>query len=105
MKELIERIKKFNDDRDWNQFDHPDRLSKSIMIEAAELLEQFQWSNELDDKEGVIEELADVLLYSFQLAIALDVDPIEIMNKKMDKNELKYPVDKARGKADKWNKL
>lgn len=105
MEQIIERLVKFNQDRDWDQFHSPVNLSKSIMIEAAELLEHFQWSNEMDNKEAVIEELADVLLYASQLAERLGVNPIEIMNNKMDKNEAKYPADKARGSSKKYTEL
>ncbi len=105
LKLLLERLDKFNKDRDWDQFHTPVNLSKSISIEAAELLECFQWSNDEYNIEDVKEELADVLNYSLQMCISLGLDPIEIINKKMDKNELKYPVSKAKGKSTKYNKL
>ena len=96
-KETIERIRKFTSDRDWDQFHTPSNLAKSISIEAAELLECFQWSDTEYDLEHVLEELADVLVYCQDLADKLGVDVDEIVNKKMTKNELKYPVDKAKG--------
>lgn len=102
---LLERIDKFNKDRDWNQFHTPVNLSKSISIEAAELLECFQWDNEKYNIEDVKEELADVLNYCLQLCNVLKIDPIEIINNKMDKTEKKYPVEKAKGKSTKYNKL
>ncbi len=105
LKLLLERLDKFNKDRDWDQFHTPVNLSKSISIEAAELLECFQWSNDEYNLDDVKEELADVLNYSLQMCISLGLDPIEIINKKMDKNELKYPVSKAKGKSTKYNKL
>lgn len=104
MKDTIKRVQDFTKDRDWDQFHHPENLAKSISIEAAELLECFQWSNEFD-QEKVKEELADVLIYCIQMADKLGVDIEEIINKKIDKNELKYPIDKSKGKSDKYNKL
>ena len=104
-KETIERIRKFTIDRDWDQFHSPENLAKSIVIEAAELLECFQWDNEKYDVEHVKEELADVLVYCRDLLDKLGLDEDEIVNAKMDKNEAKYPVDKAKGKSDKYDKL
>ena len=102
---LQRRIDKFNKDRDWDQFHSPVNLSKSISIEAGELLESFQWSNDKYELEDVKEELADVMNYCLQMCNVLHVDPIDIINKKIDKNEKKYPVDKAKGKSTKYNKL
>ena len=102
---LKQRIDKFNKDRDWDQFHTPVNLAKSISIEAAELLECFQWSNDNFDKEAVLEELADVMNYCIQMSQVLDVDIIDILNNKMDKTELKYPVAKAKGVSTKYNKL
>ena len=102
---LLERIDKFNKDRDWDQFHSPVNLSKSIAIEAGELLECFQWSNDKYDVEEGKEELADVLNYCLQMCNVLNVDPIEILNNKMDKTEKKYPVEKAKGVSTKYNKL
>ena len=103
--ETIDRIRKFSEDRDWDQFHSPVNLSKSISIEAGELLECFQWSNDKYDVEEVKEELADVLNYCLQMCNVLNVDPIEILNNKMDKTEKKYPVEKAKGVSTKYNKL
>jgi len=102
---LKQRIEKFNKDRDWDQFHTPSNLSKSISIEANELLECFQWSDDNYDIEAVKEELADVMNYCIQLSQVLNVDIIDIINCKMDKTEKKYPVDKAKGVATKYNKL
>ena len=102
---LKQRIDKFNKDRDWDQFHTPVNLAKSISIEASELLECFQWSNDKYNKEDVIEELADVMNYCIQMSQVLNVDIIEIINAKMDKTEKKYPVDKAKGVSTKYNKL
>jgi len=102
--ELVNKVKQFTDDRDWDQFHTPENLAKSICIEAAELLECFQWNNDYD-KQAVSEEMADVFAYLLNLADKLDLDLLDITDKKMDKNALKYPVDKAKGKADKYNRL
>lgn len=104
-KETIERIRKFTEDRDWDQFHAPENLAKSIIIEAAELLECFQWDNERYDVEHVKEELADVMVYCQNLLDKLGLDADEIVNAKMDQNEAKYPVAKAKGKSDKYDKL
>ena len=103
--QLLERIDKFNKDRDWDQFHSPSNLSKSISIEAGELLECFQWNNENYNIDEVKEELADVLNYCLQMCNVLNVDPIEVVNNKMDISEKKYPVDKAYGSAKKYNEL
>ena len=102
---LKQRIDKFNKDRDWDQFHTPSNLSKSISIEASELLECFQWSDTNYDIEAVKEELADVMNYCIQMSLVLNIDIIDIINDKMDKTELKYPVDKAKGVSTKYNKL
>lgn len=103
--ETIRRIRKFTDDRDWDQFHTPANLAKSISIEANELLECFQWSDEDYDIEHVKEELADVIVYCRNMLDKLSLDEDDIVNAKMAKNEAKYPVEKARGKADKYDKL
>ena len=104
MKKAIERIRKFNKDRDWEQFHTPENLAKSIVIEAGELLECFQWSNDFD-RQAVQEELADVMTYCIDMADALGVDMEEILLKKMDKNEAKYPVEKSKGNSKKYTEL
>lgn len=101
----IERIRKFTEDREWDQFHSPANLAKSIMIEAAELLECFQWSDDVYDIEHVKEELADVLVYCQNMLDKLGLDADEIVNHKMDKNAAKYPVEKARGNAKKYNEF
>jgi len=106
MKEkTIERIRKFTEDRDWDQFHSPANLAKSIVIEAAELLECFQWSDTEYDLQHIKEELADVLVYSQNLLDKLELDADEIVNMKMEQNEAKYPVDKAKGNAVKYTEL
>ena len=104
LEELKQRIDKFNKDRDWDQFHSPVNLVKSISIEAAELLECYQW-NDNADIEAVKEELADVMNYCIQLSMVLGVDIIDIMNKKMDKTEKKYPIEKEKGVSTKYTKL
>ena len=94
--ETIERIRKFSEDRDWDQFHSPANLAKSISIEANELLECFQWDDNNYDLEHVKEELADVLVYCRNMLDKLGLDEDEIVNAKMTRNEEKYPVEKAK---------
>lgn len=106
MKEkTIERIRKFTEDRDWDQFHSPANLAKSIVIEAAELLECFQWNETEYDLQHIKEELADILVYSQNLLDKLELDADEIVNMKMEQNEAKYPADKAKGNAVKYTEL
>ena len=97
MKETMERIKKFRDDRDWQQFHTPSNLAKAISIESGELLEEFLWDNDNFNLQNVKEELADVMIYCIHMANALDVN--------IEENELKYPVEKAKGKSTKYTEL
>ncbi len=103
--DTINRIRKFTEDRDWDQFHTPANLAKSIAIEASELLECFQWSDTEYDINHVSEELADVLVYCRNMLDKLGLDEDEIINRKMDQNEAKYPVEKARGSAAKYDSL
>lgn len=102
--ETIDRIRRFTEDRDWDQFHTPANQAKSISIEANELLECYQWSDDAD-LEHVREELADVIVYCQNLLDKLGLDVDEIVNSKMAKNEAKYPVEKARGSAAKYDRL
>lgn len=104
MKEVRDKLREFDRERDWEQFHSPENLAKSISIEAGELLECFQWSDDYD-KERVCEELADVMNYCIMLADKLDVDPKEEMMKKIQRNEEKYPVEKAKGSSKKYNQF
>ena len=104
MDELMQELIKFQTDRDWEQFHTPENLAKSISIEAAELLEHFQWNNEFN-KDEVVDELADVLNYCFLMADALDVDVKEIILNKMEKTAKKYPISKSKGVSTKYDKL
>ena len=103
--ETINRIRRFTEDRDWDQFHSPANLAKSLVIEAAELLECFQWSDTDYDIKHVQEELADVLVYSQNLLDKLGLDADVIVNAKMSQNEAKYPVEKAKGNAAKYTDL
>ena len=107
--ETIRRVLKFRDDRDWRQFHTPKDLAISLTLEAAELLEVFQWSGrdlECRDKlDRIREELADVLSYCVLMADVCGLDLDEILREKVAKNEAKYPVEKARGRADKYTEL
>ena len=103
--ETIDRIRNFSEDRDWDQFHSPANLAKSIVIEAAELLECFQWADDEYDLQHVKEELADVIVYSQNLLDKLGLDVDEIVNMKMTMNEAKYPVEKAKGSAAKYDQL
>jgi len=112
IKEIIEKIKNFRDERDWMQFHDPKNMAVSIIIEASELLEHFQWKtkDEVDkyikeNKSEVREEIADIALYLFELADNLEIDLLDAMNQKLVRNEKKYPPEKARGNHTKYNKL
>jgi len=106
---IIERIKKFCADRDWSQFHDPKNLAISLQLEASEVLELFQWTKDNQIKPGkeenIEDELADVLYWLIMLANHYNVDLATALDIKMDKNELKYPVEKAKGKADKYTEL
>lgn len=105
LEEVELRIKKFVDDRDWNKFHSPANLSKSISIEANELLECFQWDEDNFDLEQVKDELADTINYCIQMCQVLNLDLVDIVNKKLDKTENKYPLEKCKGISTKYNKL
>lgn len=104
MKKLINSLREFNEERDWDQFHSPENLAKSISIEAGELLECFQWSNDFN-KEDICEELADVVTYCIMLADKLDVNIEDIVLDKLEKSKKKYPVEKAKGVSTKYDKL
>ena len=114
VKDLKKKIEKFMNDRDWGQYHNPKNLSMSIAIEASELMENFQWvdSNQslkiLKDKDkrvNVEEELADIAIYVIDFCNMNDIDLTEIVEKKLVKNEKKYPVYLCKGKAVKYNQL
>ena len=103
--ETIARIRKFSDDRDWNQFHTPANLAKSISIESNELLECFQWSDKDYNLDAVMEELADVLVYCVNMLDTLQLDADEIINRKLNINERKYPIEKSKGNSKKYTGL
>lgn len=102
--EVIKALRTFVAERNWSQFHTPANLAKSISIEAAELLEHYQWGNPANMQE-VQDELADVLTYCLLLADKLGLDPNEIVLEKLAKTQQKYPVEKARGRSDKYDQL
>jgi NTP pyrophosphatase (non-canonical NTP hydrolase) len=112
IKKLTEEIKKFRDERNWMQFHNHKDMAISLALEAAEVLEHFQWksSEEIEEyvktnKEEIGEELADVAIYLFELADNIGVDLEEVVEKKLAKNAKNYPAEKAKGKHTKYNKL
>ena len=105
LKTINKQIKQFVNERNWDKFHTPANLAKSISIEANELLECFQWDEQNYNLDDVKDELADVFTYCFQLADKLDVDIYQIIIDKMQKNIVKYPIDKCKGKANKYDKL
>lgn len=108
-KQLVQRIRKFSDDRDWSQFHDPKNLAISLSLEASEVLELYQWTkdNQLKPERAdkIDEELADVFYWLIMLSNHYGVDLVEALDKKMDKNEEKYPIEKAKGSSSKYNEL
>lgn len=101
---IQDMIRKFNSDRDWDQFHTPENLAKSISIEAGELLECFQWTNDYN-KQEVSEEIADILIYLIIMADKLDLNLYMEVIEKVKKNESKYPITKCKGSSKKYTKL
>ena len=104
IEETVAQLRAFVVERDWEQFHTPENLAKSISIEAAELLECYQWNNQAD-LDSASKELADVLTYCLLLADKLGLDPLELVLKKLVETKIKYPVDKARGTSEKYDRL
>jgi NTP pyrophosphatase (non-canonical NTP hydrolase) len=102
-KEIIDKIIAFRNLRDWKQFHTGENLAKSIVIEAAELLEEFQWNGKERHLENLKKELADVLIYCVLMADAYNLDIDQIITEKLAENEMKYPVDKSKGSSKKYN--
>lgn len=103
---LKQKLRNFSEDRDWDQFHSPKNLSMALIVEAAELVEHFQWLTEEQSKRlpemklgEVKEELADILIYLVRLADKLDVDLLQAAGEKIEKNRKKYPIDQAKGNA------
>ena len=112
IREIAEKIKKFRDDRDWMQFHDPKNMAVSIILEASELLEHFQWKTTEEVEKyaklnhvEIRDEIADIALYLFELADNLGIDLIDAMEQKLEKNEIKYPIEKAKGRHTKYNKF
>lgn len=114
MNSILSKIRKFRDERDWMQFHDPKNMAISISLEAAELLEHFQWKTkeeveaylrEKTSKAEVADEMADIAMYLFEMADNMGVDLIQVMDKKLVKNAKKYPVAKAKGMHTKYNRL
>ena len=105
MNKIIEILRKFNIEREWEQFHTPDNLVKSLVIETTELLELFQWQNTPKSEDLIKEELADVFLYALMIADHFNLNVEEIILEKIKKNAAKYPVEKAKGKSKKYNEL
>lgn len=107
--EAIAKAIAFREERDWAQYHNPKDLAISVSLEAAELLETFQWSGAnltaTDKQDALIEELADVTIYCIYLADALGIDLAKAVSQKIDSNAIKYPVDKSRGNATKYTEL
>lgn len=104
IEETLKLLREFVDERDWQQFHTPENLAKSISIESAELLERYQWSAEPELKK-VQEELADVLTYCLLLSDKLGLDPMQIVQIKLEETRSKYPVEKSRGTSKKYDQL
>ncbi len=107
--QLNVKIKNFCDERDWSQFHDPKNLAISLQLEASEVLELFQWTKDNKIQEGkeaeLADELADVLYWLIMLSNHYDLDLLEALEKKMVKNEQKYPIDKVKGSSAKYNEL
>ncbi len=102
--QVLEQLRRFVAERDWKKFHTPENLAKSISIEAAELLELFQWGSEADESK-VKDEVADVLTYCILLADQYGLDPYELVIEKLEKTKEKYPIEKSKGKSDKYDRL
>ncbi len=112
IQKLLDKIKKFRDERDWKQFHNHKDMAISIVLESAELLEHFQWKNNeeiekavKESREEIGEEMADILVYLLELSDNLGIDIIEAAEKKMEKNETRYPVHKTKGSSKKYTEL
>ena len=106
IEEILSQLRRFNQERDWDQFHNGKDLAIGLSVEASELLEAFLWKKPEDvNPDKIREELADVLNYSFQTADKYNLDIKEIMLEKIRKNAEKYPVDKSKGSAKKYNEL
>lgn len=112
MEQLLESIRRFNRERDWEQFHTPKNLIMALSVEVAELAEHFLWSNPEESHEigikrrgEIEEEIGDVLIYLLNFSDKLEIDPMVAVQKKLAKNAKKYPISKSIGKADKYSVL
>lgn len=112
IRQITEKIKKFRDERDWKQFHNHKDVALSLVLEATEVLEHFQWKkpDEVDShavtcKDEIADELADVAIYLLELADNLGIDLLKAIEAKIKKNGLKYPIEKSKGSITKYNKL
>lgn len=106
IEQILVELRRFNEERDWDQFHNGKDLAIALSLEASELLECFLWKDPDDVKiEKIREELADVLNYAFQIADKYGLGIKQIMLEKLEKNALKYPVEKAKGSAKKYNEF
>jgi dCTP diphosphatase len=110
--QIKHRLREFAEARDWDQFHSPKNLASAVSVEAAELLEIFQWLTEeksqaldVDTKQKVEQEIADVFLYLVRLADKLDIDVLDAAARKIDLNETKYPVQLSKGNAKKYTEF
>jgi NTP pyrophosphatase (non-canonical NTP hydrolase) len=108
-KVLEQRIKKFCHDREWNQFHDPKNLAISLQLEASEVLELFQWTKDNQAKDNRVQhipdELADVFYWTIMLANHYEIDLVSALDKKMNQNEVKYPIEKVKGTSAKYTEL
>ncbi len=112
IKNITQKIRKFRDERDWKRFHNHKDVALSLVLEASEVLEHFQWKSPQEveehgraEKDELADELADVAVYLFELADNLGIDLPQAIERKMKKNALKYPIAKAKGRHTKYNKL
>ena len=113
LKTIKEKLRKFSQERDWDQYHSPKNLAMAMSVEVSELLEIFQWSNDggmekIEDKKTkkqIEEEIADIFNYLVKFVDLMDLDLEELSLEKIKKNDMKYPVNKFKGKSDKYNKL
>ncbi len=112
IKEIMERLKRFAEERDWERFHSPKNLSMALSVEASEVVEIFQWMKEeesfdldRDKLERLSEEIADVMIYLLRLSDVTGIDPLEAVMKKIEKNETRYPAQLVKGRAVKYSQL
>ena len=110
IEDISKRLTKFAEDRDWNQYHSPKNLAISLAIEASELLEIFQWLPENPPYDATVnekssEEIADILIYAIMFSRKLNIDMEKAILNKIERNEMKYPINKAKGIAKKYNEL